>query len=99
MSRRAIALLCLVACSPGRDVVVPRVDAAGYRIWQGTSFATPHVVGVAALIWSKYPKKSAVALRAAMDATARDLGPAGRDPYFGYGMVQAKAAMDYLGSH
>ena len=95
---------------PGKDLVhaaltetaeVQRtvVDAAGYRIWQGTSFATPHVVGVAALIWSKYPRKSAVALRAAMDATARDLGPAGRDPYFGYGMVQAKAAMDYLGSH
>ena len=28
MSRRVLALICLVGCSPGRDAVVPRVDAA-----------------------------------------------------------------------
>ena len=75
------------------------VNAPGYRIWQGTSFSTPHVAGVAALIWSKYPKKTAAQVRAAMTATARDLGPAGRDPFNGYGLVQAQAALQYLSGH
>ena len=54
---------------------------------------------MAALIWSKHPKKSAAAVRAAMSASARDLGPAGRDPYHGFGLVQAKAALQVLAGH
>jgi subtilisin family serine protease len=68
-----------------------------WRLWDGTSFATPHVAGVAALVWSKYPKKKNTDVRTALTATAKDLGPAGKDPFYGYGLVQAKAALDYLG--
>lgn len=70
--------------------------ASGYERWNGTSMATPHVSGVAALVWSHYPNCSNVEIRSALDATAQDLGAAGRDVYFGFGLVQAKAAYDYL---
>jgi len=69
---------------------------SGYEAWDGTSMATPHVSGVAALIWSADPSLTNVQIREAMDATAEDLGDPGRDVYYGYGLVQAKAALDLL---
>ena len=71
--------------------------ASGYEAWDGTSMAAPHVSGVAALIWSANPSWTNVEIREAMNATALDLGDAGRDVVFGYGLVQAAAALDYLG--
>ncbi|PTL80920.1 S8 family serine peptidase [Vitiosangium sp. GDMCC 1.1324] len=70
--------------------------ASGYDILDGTSMATPHVSGVAALIWSVNPSWTNAQIRQALEATAQDLGPAGRDNSYGYGLVQAKAALDYL---
>jgi subtilisin family serine protease len=69
---------------------------SGYEAWDGTSMATPHVVGVAALLWSAHPTASNQAIRDVMAATAQDLGAAGRDTSFGFGLVQAKAALDAL---
>ncbi|NLD45283.1 MAG: S8 family peptidase, partial [Chloroflexi bacterium] len=69
----------------------------GYAYMSGTSMATPHVSAVAALIWSANPSWSAAQIRGAMQATAEDLGAAGRDTSFGYGLVRAKLALDYLG--
>jgi subtilisin family serine protease len=71
---------------------------SGYEAWNGTSMATPHVSGAAALIWSAYPNKTNAEIREALTATAQDLGDPGRDNVFGYGLVQAKDALDYLGS-
>jgi subtilisin family serine protease len=71
--------------------------ASGYEAWGGTSMATPHVSGVAALIWSANPSWTNVQIRAALNATALDLGDPGRDIHFGYGLVQAKAALEALG--
>ncbi|MGB4594412.1 MAG: S8 family serine peptidase [Anaerolineaceae bacterium] len=71
--------------------------ASGYEAWDGTSMATPHVSAVAALVWSSNPSWTNTQIRQALTATAQDLGIAGRDVYFGYGLVQAKAALDYLG--
>jgi subtilisin family serine protease len=68
----------------------------GYASWSGTSMATPHVSGVSALIWSNFPDASNVQIREALDATALDKGPPGRDTSYGFGIVQAKAAFDYL---
>ncbi len=73
--------------------------ASGYEAWDGTSMATPHVVGVAALIWNARPTATPLQIRTALLNTALDLGTAGRDNQFGYGLVQAKAAQDYLLSH
>jgi hypothetical protein len=71
--------------------------ASGYENYNGTSMATPHVSAVAALVWSAYPALTNVELRDVLNATALDLGAAGRDVAFGYGLVQAKAAIDALG--
>lgn len=68
----------------------------GYEAWDGTSMATPHVSGVAALVWSNYPTKTNAEIRTALQATAEDRGTAGRDTAYGFGIVKAKAAYDYL---
>ncbi|RZQ51646.1 alkaline serine protease [Pseudoalteromonas phenolica] len=68
----------------------------GYKSISGTSMATPHVSGVAALVWSHFPNCSNQQVRDALNATAKDKGSAGRDTSYGYGIVQAKAAYDYL---
>jgi hypothetical protein len=73
------------------------ISGSGYEAWDGTSMATPHVSGVAALIWSANPDWTNAEIREAMNATAFDLGASGRDSIFGYGLVQAADALTYLG--
>lgn len=73
------------------------IPASGYEAWDGTSMATPHVSGVAALIWSANPTWTNAQIRDALIKTAEDLGVTGKDNSYGYGLVQAKAALDYLG--
>lgn len=90
----------LVANKLGQTATVfSAVDqpASGYEYYNGTSMATPHVSAVAALVWSAVPNKTNAEIRAALTATALDLGTPGRDVYYGYGLIQAKAALDYLG--
>ncbi len=70
---------------------------SGYEAWDGTSMATPHVSAVAALVWSWNTTLTNVEIRNALTATAEDLGTVGRDNYYGYGLVQARAALEYLG--
>lgn len=76
---------------------VVHFPASGYAYWGGTSMATPHVSGVAALIWSWKPSLTNVQIREALQATAMDLGDPGRDIYYGYGLVQSYDAWTYLG--
>ena len=73
-----------------------KVGASDYGYMDGTSMATPGAAGVAALVWSNHPNCTGTDVREAMKATAEDQGAAGRDDYFGYGIVKAKAASDYL---
>jgi subtilisin family serine protease len=68
-----------------------------YAYFDGTSMATPHVSGVAALVWSYDTSLTNVQIRDALRASALDLGTTGRDDAYGYGLVQAKAALDLLG--
>lgn len=72
------------------------VLGSDYGYMSGTSMATPAVSGVAALVWSNHPTCKGDQIRSALKATAKDSGAAGKDVYFGYGIVQAKAASDYL---
>jgi subtilisin family serine protease len=74
------------------------IKASSYAYFDGTSMATPHVSAVAALVWSYFPTCTAVQLRASLDKSALDLGTAGRDTKYGYGLVQAKAAYDRIKS-
>ncbi len=72
------------------------IDSSDYGYMSGTSMATPAVAGVAALVWSNFPSCTGTEIRNALKATAQDAGAAGKDVYFGYGIVKAKAAYDYL---
>jgi len=70
-----------------------------YAYYSGTSMATPHVAAVAGLVWAYYPNCSNEQIRSALKASALDVGDAGYDTKTGYGIVQAKAAFNYLASH
>lgn len=72
-------------------------NVSAYEAWDGTSMATPHVSGVAALIWSANPNWTNIEIRNALNGSALDLGAGGRDVYYGFGLVQAKAALTLLG--
>jgi serine protease len=75
------------------------VSDYNYDYFSGTSMATPHVAGVAALIWSRHPACGPTDIRTAMNATAVDLGARGRDRFYGNGLVQAQDADAYLTAH
>jgi subtilisin family serine protease len=66
-----------------------------YYSLSGTSMSAPHVAGVAALLASLPQFNTPDKIRAALESTALDLGPAGRDPQYGYGLVQAFAALQF----
>jgi subtilisin family serine protease len=65
----------------------------GYGIMSGTSMASPHVAGVAALLMSCDSSLTNAQVRGILQSTATDLGTAGRDNLYGYGLVQSDAAI------
>jgi hypothetical protein len=67
--------------------------ALGYSAWNGTSFASPVSAGVAGLVMATRPDLSAEEVESLLFKTSVDLGAAGRDPVFGYGRVNAAAAV------
>ena len=75
-------------------------DPSDFRYWffQGTSMAAPHVSGVAALIIAKGIATTPDEVRTVLQSTAKDLGTPGWDPYYGYGLVQAAAALGWNGT-
>jgi len=75
---------------------VPNTNANGYAYLDGTSMATPHVSGAAAVIWSANPSATNQQVRDAINSTALDLGAAGRDNYYGNGLVQTFNATEAL---
>lgn len=78
--------------APGADIIGPKPGDA-YQFATGSSLAAAHVSGVAALMLEANPKLTPAALRKILMETAQDLGPAGRDPEFGAGLVDAAKAV------
>ncbi len=72
------------------------IGTSDYGYMSGTSMATPAVSGVAALVWSNHADCTGEEIREALKATALDSGASGHDVNFGFGIVQAKDAHDYL---
>lgn len=81
---------CLTA--PAYDIVT--VDGkGGYQLINGTSFAAPHVAGVAALVKQMFPYMTMDQVRQVLLGTAIDIGDAGVDEVYGYGLLNAYAAV------
>jgi thermitase len=77
--------------APGVDILSARLGG-GYVRMSGTSMATPHVAGAAALLWGLTPSATAGTIRRRLDAAVDDLGAPGRDSAYGYGVVDLAAA-------
>lgn len=69
------------------------MPGGGYAEWAGTSGSAPIVSGVAALIRSKWPEMSAKQVINRIVSTAKDAGAPGKDPLYGYGVLNAEAAL------
>jgi len=78
--------------APGVDVL-STIPGGQYLELSGTSMATPHASGVAGVLWQLFPTDTAAGIRSRLSSAVDDLGPAGRDPSFGFGRVNlCKAA-------
>jgi subtilisin family serine protease len=75
----------------GVDVLSTR-RGGGYVRESGTSMATPHVAAAASLLWAAHPASTAANIRSRLDAAVDDLGAAGRDPAYGFGVVNLAKA-------
>ena len=69
------------------------VVSSAYDSVSGTSFSCPYVSAVAALVWSKNPGLTNAEVRAILQGTAIDLGASGYDTTYGFGRVDALAAV------
>jgi subtilisin family serine protease len=78
--------------APGLHILSTVPD--GYAYGDGTSMATPHVAALAGLILSAHPGETPDQVEATIRSTAVDLGPAGWDVQFGYGRIDAAAAVN-----
>ena len=72
-----------------------------YRNLSGTSMATPHVAGVAGLVWSHFPDCKPMQIRYALSKTANheDSNQPRCNTQYGHGVVDAKAAYDFLAAN
>jgi subtilisin family serine protease len=69
-------------------------NTASYYWSGGTSMAAPHATGVAALIVGKYGGSlHPLKVRTLLIAKSDDLGPKGKDAFYGFGRVNAKKAV------
>ncbi len=75
------------------EKLVGGLPGGKYAEWAGTSGATPIVSGVAALIRSKWPQMSAEQVINRIVSTAKDAGAPGKDPLYGFGVLNAEAAL------
>jgi serine protease len=69
----------------------------GYYFYEGTSMASPHVAGVAALVIANANATTPDTVRAVLEGSADDLGDVGHDQYYGWGLVNAYGALNYDG--
>jgi len=73
--------------------ILSTVRGGSYASWNGTSMASPHVAGLAALVISQSSSRTNTQVRQIMEQSADDKGAAGWDQYFGWGRVNAYRAL------
>lgn len=87
-------------CAPGEDVLSTFLNG-GYAKLSGTSMATPFATGVVALLLAKHqkdggrtPVENQQQLLDHLRSTATDAGATGRDPQYGYGLINPEKFLD-----
>jgi subtilisin family serine protease len=79
--------VAVIAAKPGQG------GASAYDYFTGTSMATGYATGLAAVLLSADPKLTSADIRKIMENSATDLGPPKKDPEFGWGRIDAAAAL------
>jgi subtilisin family serine protease len=82
----------IAIAAPGVDIFLPVPDEK-YQMMSGTSFSSAYVSSLAALVLERNPALKPEEVRTILTKTARDLGPPGRDDWFGAGEADAYAAV------
>lgn len=80
------------------DVSAPGVDITstyktGYASGDGTSFSSPLVAGIVALVRTQNPSWTPARIATDIERSASPMEPPGLDPYYGFGVVNAAAAV------
>lgn len=81
----------IAVAAPGDQLLVAIPD--GYEVSSGTSYSAAGISGVVALMLERDGRLTPARVSAILQSTARDLGPKGRDPDFGAGLVDAMEAL------
>jgi len=79
--------------APGANILTTNLGG-GIGAWNGTSFSSPVVAGVVALIMSANTQLSPAEVENILESSAKDLGNSGWDNKFGHGRINAAAAID-----
>lgn len=80
-----------------RIVAPDGVTTTVFANFFGTSAAAPHAAGVAALLLERQPALAPAAVNSALETTAVDMGTGGFDFETGFGLIQADAALQFVG--
>jgi subtilisin family serine protease len=73
--------------------ILSTLNTGSWGRMSGTSMATPHVAGIAALLIAQQPSRTPAQVRERLESTAFDPGGDGRDPAYGVGRVRPVAAL------
>ncbi|MCT1366469.1 S8 family serine peptidase [uncultured Kocuria sp.] len=84
--------ISIAVAAPSEDLIGAMPNNQ-YGLWSGTSGSAPMVSGVVALMRQKFPDESASQIIQRLISTAKDQGAPGRDPEYGFGVVDPAAAL------
>ncbi|TAH34642.1 MAG: hypothetical protein EYC70_17070 [Planctomycetota bacterium] len=79
--------------APGDNIYTTMLGST-YTFTSGTSFSTPHANGIASMIWSANPFLTPNEVEARLFACCDDLGAAGNDRVYGWGLVNLRRAIE-----